>query len=301
MELADTRLIPAAPADVWHALNDVDVLRASIPGCDSLEPTGDNAYRAVVTARIGPISASFNGRLMMTDIEAPHAYTLRFDIGHHQAAVEARRDRPYARGDDGAVRVIAGWLERVAAGNRRAQHVHVVERVPYIGRRCGNETGVGEFHRYRAARERSRREAFMLPHATHRHCARWQFWASRRSAAGTGQRRAERGETRQVVHRTEIVDPWQHRPNARGARLEIGVAQQRVEPDDAPCRLRKTLHLERQTRARVGVEAVADQQHDCALPQEPPRPAPVELGEAFADPRAARPVADRGRHAGSDW
>src|SRR5665213_2991388 len=79
MELADTRLIPAAPADVWHALNDVDVLRASIPGCDSLEPTGDNAYRAVVTARIGPISASFNGRLMMTDIEAPHAYTLRFE------------------------------------------------------------------------------------------------------------------------------------------------------------------------------------------------------------------------------
>ncbi|MEO6927825.1 MAG: carbon monoxide dehydrogenase subunit G [Casimicrobiaceae bacterium] len=79
MELASTRTVAAPPAEVWRALNDLDVLRASIPGCESLEKTADNAYRAVVTARVGPVAARFTGRMTMTDIDAPNAYTLRFE------------------------------------------------------------------------------------------------------------------------------------------------------------------------------------------------------------------------------
>ncbi|MEO8848238.1 MAG: carbon monoxide dehydrogenase subunit G [Casimicrobiaceae bacterium] len=79
MELASTRTVAASPAQVWSALNDLDVLRVSIPGCESLEKTADDAYRAIVNARVGPVVARFTGRMTMTEIDAPNGYTLRFE------------------------------------------------------------------------------------------------------------------------------------------------------------------------------------------------------------------------------
>jgi uncharacterized protein len=79
MELANTRIVPAPPAEVWHALNDPDVLRACIPGCESLQRSNDNEYLAALATRIGPVSAKFTGRMTMTDIDPPNAYTLRFE------------------------------------------------------------------------------------------------------------------------------------------------------------------------------------------------------------------------------
>lgn len=79
MELASTRIIPAAPDDVWRALNDSDVLRACIPGCESLEKSGDDEYKAVINTRVGPVSARFSGRMTMADIDPPNGYTLRFE------------------------------------------------------------------------------------------------------------------------------------------------------------------------------------------------------------------------------
>ena len=78
-----------------------------------------------------------------------------------------------------------------------------------------------------------------------------------------------------------------------GRASKPGVAQQRIEPDEPRARLGEPLRLEREALAGVGVEAVADQQHDGILPEQPPRPVAVELGEALADARAARPVLDR--------
>jgi hypothetical protein len=79
MELANTRIVPAPPPEVWRALNDASVLKDCVPGCESLEQSGDNEYKAVMTARVGPVSAKFNGRMTMTDIDAPNGYTLRFE------------------------------------------------------------------------------------------------------------------------------------------------------------------------------------------------------------------------------
>ncbi len=79
MELASTRIVSAAPAEVWRALNDVDCLRASIPGCEAFERTAENAYNARVTARIGPVVATFSGQVAMLDIDAPHGYTMHFE------------------------------------------------------------------------------------------------------------------------------------------------------------------------------------------------------------------------------
>jgi carbon monoxide dehydrogenase subunit G len=79
MELANTVLVPAPPDRVWAALNDPEVLKACVPGCESLEKSADNEYRAAMTARVGPVSAKFTGRMTMTDMDPPHGYTLRFE------------------------------------------------------------------------------------------------------------------------------------------------------------------------------------------------------------------------------
>jgi carbon monoxide dehydrogenase subunit G len=79
MELKGERLIPASVPVTWTALNDPEVLKACIAGCESLERTADNAYAAVVAIKVGPVSARFRGNLQMTNIEAPNRYTINFD------------------------------------------------------------------------------------------------------------------------------------------------------------------------------------------------------------------------------
>jgi len=79
MELSSTRII-AAPRDrVWHALNDPDTLRASVPGCESLERVDGDTFKATVAAKVGPVSARFSGKLELLDIDAPNGYRLKFE------------------------------------------------------------------------------------------------------------------------------------------------------------------------------------------------------------------------------
>lgn len=79
MELQGERLIPASVDATWQALNDPEVLKACITGCESLERTGDDAFTALVAVRVGPVSARFKGNLKMTDVKPPHSYTINFD------------------------------------------------------------------------------------------------------------------------------------------------------------------------------------------------------------------------------
>lgn len=79
MELKGERLIPASVDATWAALNDPEVLKGCIAGCESMERTGDDAYQAVVAVKVGPVSARFKGNLKMTNIEPPTRYTINFD------------------------------------------------------------------------------------------------------------------------------------------------------------------------------------------------------------------------------
>ena len=79
MEMTSTRDVPAPVATVWAALNDPAVLKGCIPGCDTIEPDGENAYRIAMAARVGPVAAKFSGRMQLADIDPPHGYTLTFD------------------------------------------------------------------------------------------------------------------------------------------------------------------------------------------------------------------------------
>jgi uncharacterized protein len=67
----------AAPqAIVWQKLNDPEVLKACIPGCESLEKLSETEFQAVAKLKIGPVSATFKGRVELSDIDAPNGYTI---------------------------------------------------------------------------------------------------------------------------------------------------------------------------------------------------------------------------------
>jgi hypothetical protein len=66
-----------APVDrVWQAMNDPEVLKACIPGCQSLEKTSDTDMTATVVLKIGPIKATFNGAVTLENLNPPHSYTI---------------------------------------------------------------------------------------------------------------------------------------------------------------------------------------------------------------------------------
>jgi len=73
------QLIPASQQDTWTALNDPDVLKACVPGCESITLVNPNEYQVLMTARVGPVSAKFRGRLSLSDIKPPHSYALAFE------------------------------------------------------------------------------------------------------------------------------------------------------------------------------------------------------------------------------
>ena len=79
MEMTGEQLIPASQADTWKALNNTEFLKACITGCESIEPAGENAYTVLMTARVGPVSAKFKGKLALNDIQPPNSYSIAFE------------------------------------------------------------------------------------------------------------------------------------------------------------------------------------------------------------------------------
>ena len=79
MKMTGERVVPAPTDHVWKALTDPEKLKACIPGCSSMTPDGENAYRMEMVAQVGPVSARFAGNTRMADIEVGRGYTLRFE------------------------------------------------------------------------------------------------------------------------------------------------------------------------------------------------------------------------------
>jgi carbon monoxide dehydrogenase subunit G len=79
MEMKGEQLVPASQADTWKALNDTEVLKACVPGCESIEPAGENVYAVQMTARVGPVSAKFKGKLTLSDLNPPNSYSIAFE------------------------------------------------------------------------------------------------------------------------------------------------------------------------------------------------------------------------------
>jgi len=79
MELKGERTLAAGRDAAWKALNDIEVLKLCIPGCESITPSGENQFEVAMTAAVGPVKSRFKGKMQLADIQAPRAYTLKFD------------------------------------------------------------------------------------------------------------------------------------------------------------------------------------------------------------------------------
>ena len=76
MEMNGTRQIAAPREVVWAALNDPEVLKSAIPGCETLTGSPEQGFEATVKQKVGPVSATFHGRVQLSDIAAPVSYTI---------------------------------------------------------------------------------------------------------------------------------------------------------------------------------------------------------------------------------
>ncbi|HWK45762.1 MAG TPA: carbon monoxide dehydrogenase subunit G [Stellaceae bacterium] len=100
MDMTGEYRIAAPRSLVWAGLNDAEVLRQSIVGCDEIDKTSDTEFTAKVTAKVGPVKARFGGKVTLSDIDPPNGYTITGE-GSGGAAGFAKGGAKVALVDDG--------------------------------------------------------------------------------------------------------------------------------------------------------------------------------------------------------
>lgn len=76
MEMNGSERIAASPAEVYAALNDAEILKQAMPGCQELNKVSDTEFDAVIVIKVGPIKATFKLAGTLSDLDPPHGYTI---------------------------------------------------------------------------------------------------------------------------------------------------------------------------------------------------------------------------------
>jgi len=76
MQMSGSQRIPASKAKVWAALNDPLILKQCIPGCEALEMSSPTEMTATVVFRVGPVKATFGGKVTLSDLDPPNSYRI---------------------------------------------------------------------------------------------------------------------------------------------------------------------------------------------------------------------------------
>ncbi len=121
MDLTGEYKIAAPREAVWKALNDPEILKQSIPGCEEIQKLSDTEMTAKVTARVGPVKASFSGKVTLSDLDPPNGYKIS---GEGQGGVAG-----FARGgadvrlkpDETGAGTILTYTATAAVGGKLAQ------------------------------------------------------------------------------------------------------------------------------------------------------------------------------------
>jgi carbon monoxide dehydrogenase subunit G len=119
MDMTGERRIPAPRQTVWEALNNPDVLKASIPGCESLEKLDDDQMKATAAVKVGPISARFSGKVQLSDIDPPNGYRISGE-GQGGVAGFAKGGANVTLADDGADTLLS-YQVNAQVGGKLAQ------------------------------------------------------------------------------------------------------------------------------------------------------------------------------------
>lgn len=120
MELIGEQRLAAPRQRVWEALNDIDVLKQCIPGCESIERGEDGGLTAKVVAKVGPVKAAFSGKVRFENVVEGTSYTI---VGEGQGGVAgfAKGAADVSLADDGADATRLGYTVRATVGGKLAQ------------------------------------------------------------------------------------------------------------------------------------------------------------------------------------
>ncbi len=119
MEMTGEYRIEAPRAEVWRALNDPEILRQCIPGCEEIEKKSDTEFVAKVTAKVGPVKARFTGKVTLSDLDPPAGYTISGE-GQGGAAGFAKGGAEIRLEEDGGATVLR-YTAKASVGGKLAQ------------------------------------------------------------------------------------------------------------------------------------------------------------------------------------
>ncbi len=119
MDMSGEYRIPATREAVWAALNDPEVLKECIPGCESLEKSSDTEMAAVVTMKVGPVKAKFKGTVTLSDFDPPKSYKITGE-GKGGAAGFAKGGADISLAEDGQDTILT-YTAKAQVGGKLAQ------------------------------------------------------------------------------------------------------------------------------------------------------------------------------------
>lgn len=119
MEMTGEQLIPLPQAATWEALNDPEILKACIPGCETIERVAENEYELTMTAKVGPVNAKFKGKMTVSEADPPRAYTLVFEGQGGVAGFAKGRASVALTPQDAGTRL--AYTAKAAVGGKLAQ------------------------------------------------------------------------------------------------------------------------------------------------------------------------------------
>ncbi|WP_207142427.1 SRPBCC family protein [Roseibium aggregatum] len=120
MQMTDSQRIEAPREKVWEALNDPEVLKASIPGCEELTKNSDTELEAKVKLKVGPVKATFGGKVTLNDLDPPNGYTIEGE-GSGGVAGFARGGAKVRLEEDGPDATILHYDVEAKIGGKLAQ------------------------------------------------------------------------------------------------------------------------------------------------------------------------------------
>jgi uncharacterized protein len=120
MEMTGEFRIPAPRQRVWEGLNDPEILKQSIPGCQTIEKVSDTEFTAKVVAKVGPVKATFGGKVSLSDLDPPKGYTISGE-GSGGVAGFAKGSAKVNLDEDGGEATVLRYQVQAHVGGKLAQ------------------------------------------------------------------------------------------------------------------------------------------------------------------------------------
>ncbi|HJU70344.1 MAG TPA: carbon monoxide dehydrogenase subunit G [Paucimonas sp.] len=119
--MSKTQIVPAARDRVWSALNDPELLKVCITGCQAIELVSENTYQVALAVKIGPVNAKFAGKITLADLNPPDSYTLNFEGQGGMAGFAKGVARVTLSPDDDGVNTRLAYTAAAQIGGKLAQ------------------------------------------------------------------------------------------------------------------------------------------------------------------------------------